>query len=84
VFLGGAVSDPEIFSVCWRALPVGGRLVANSVTLEGEAAVIERHKRWGGDLVRMDVSRVTEVGRLRGLRPSMSVLQWRVTKGEES
>lgn len=84
VFLGGAVSDPEIFSACWRGLPVGGRLVANSVTLEGEAAVIERHKRWGGDLVRMDVSRVTEVGRLRGLRPSMSVLQWRVTKGEES
>ena len=31
-----------------------------------------------------DVARVTRVGRLRGLRPAMSVLQWQATKGGEA
>ena len=77
VFLGGAVSDDAIFRQCWEALHPGGRLVANSVTLEGDAANIARHAEFGGDLVRMDISHVEPVGRLRGMRPRMSVLQWR-------
>jgi precorrin-6Y C5,15-methyltransferase (decarboxylating) len=80
VFLGGAVSKDEIFRQCWQALHPGGRLVANSVTLEGDAANIARHAEFGGDLVRIDISHVEPVGRMRGMRPRMSVLQWRVVK----
>jgi precorrin-6Y C5,15-methyltransferase (decarboxylating) len=80
VFLGGAVSDDAIFRQCWQALHSGGRMVANSVTLEGDAANIARHAEFGGDLVRIDISHVEPVGRLRGMRPRMSVLQWRAVK----
>ncbi|HXK53530.1 MAG TPA: precorrin-6y C5,15-methyltransferase (decarboxylating) subunit CbiE, partial [Hyphomicrobiales bacterium] len=55
VFIGGAVADEEIFAACWRALHAGGRLVANAVTLEGEAALLARHARHGGELVRIDI-----------------------------
>lgn len=80
VFLGGAVSDESIFRQCWAALHPGGRLVANSVTLEGDTANITRHAEFGGELVRIDISHVEPVGRLRGMRPRMSVLQWRAVK----
>ncbi len=80
IFLGGAVSNDAVFDACWSALPRGGRMVANAVTLEGEGAVAEYHKAFGGELVRIDVSRVEAVGRMRGMRPGMAVLQWRGVK----
>jgi precorrin-6B C5,15-methyltransferase / cobalt-precorrin-6B C5,C15-methyltransferase len=84
LFHGGAVSDEAVFDACWSALPRGGRLVANSVTLEGEAALIARHGRFGGDLVRIDVAHLFPIGGKRGLQPRMSVLQWRAVKGAGS
>ncbi|MCP5080533.1 MAG: precorrin-6y C5,15-methyltransferase (decarboxylating) subunit CbiE [Alphaproteobacteria bacterium] len=80
IFLGGAVSDASVFEACWAALPIGGRMVANAVTLEGESAVAGYHKSYGGELVRMEVSRVEAVGTMRGMRPGMAVLQWRSVK----
>lgn len=80
VFLGGAVTNNAAFDVCWAALPTGGRLVANAVTLEGEAALTERHAAHGGELVRIDVSHVTNIGSRRALKPRMAVTQWRATK----
>ena len=80
VFLGGAVSDTELFDIVWARLSPGGRLVANAVTLEGDAALSDRQGRHGGELVRIDVAEQDAVGRFRALRPRMSVLQWRVVK----
>lgn len=80
LFLGGAVSNEAVFEACWEALPTGGRMVANAVTLEGESAVCDYHKTLGGELVRMEVSRVEAVGTMRGMRPGMAVLQWRGVK----
>ncbi len=80
VFHGGGVADEAIFRACWERLKPGGRLVANAVTLEGEAALMDRHAAFGGELVRIDAAISTAVGRLRALRPRMSVLQWRVTR----
>ena len=67
-------------AACWEALAPGGRFVANAVTLEGEVALIARHDRFGGDLVRIEVSRVVPLGALRGMQPRMPVTQWRVVK----
>lgn len=80
IFLGGAVTDENIFETCWSALQPGGRLVANAVTLEGEAALIARHAAHGGELVRIDISHVAAIGTRRALRPRMAVTQWRVTR----
>ncbi len=83
-FIGGAVADNEVFAAVWSALRAGGRLVSNAVTLEGEAALVQRHKEHGGELVRLDISNVAQVGRLRAMKPRMSVLQWRVTKPSDA
>ncbi|MEO1197921.1 MAG: precorrin-6y C5,15-methyltransferase (decarboxylating) subunit CbiE [Pseudomonadota bacterium] len=84
VFLGGAVADETVFQASWSALTPGGTFVANAVTLEGEAALIARQSGHGGDLVRMDISHLTEVGPYRALRPRMAVLQWRARKSDEA
>lgn len=80
VFHGGAVSSDAVFAVCWTSLKHGGRFVSNAVTLEGEAALVRRQRRFGGDLVRLGFSHVEPVGEFRGMRPAMSVMQWRVRK----
>lgn len=80
VFIGGGVSDPAIFKAAWQALPIGGRVVANAVTLEGETALSAWHRDRGGELVRIQVSAATDVGGFRGMRPRMAVTQWRAVK----
>jgi len=80
VFLGGAVADEAVFDAAWAALKPGGRLVANAVTLEAEAALIARQARHGGELVRIAVEELAAIGAHRALRPRMAVLQWRVMK----
>lgn len=80
VFIGGGIWLPGVFEGAWKALRPGGTLVANAVTLEGEQHLYDRHEKHGGDIVRMDVSSLTHVGRLRALRPRMAVTQWRAQK----
>src|SRR3546814_12826076 len=48
VFLGGGVSAGGMIEACWTALNPGGRLVANAVTLESEAALLARQCDNGG------------------------------------
>jgi precorrin-6Y C5,15-methyltransferase (decarboxylating) len=80
IFLGGAVAFETLFHACWTALRSGGRLVANAVTLDAEFALLERHARLGGDIVRIDVAALDTVGTHRALRPRLPVTQWSVTK----
>ena len=80
VFIGGGIWLPGVFDGAWAALKPGGNLVANGVTLEGEMHLYDLHEKHGGDIVRMDVSTLTTVGRLRALRPRMAVTQWRAQK----
>ena len=53
VFLGGAVADEAVFQAAWEALAKGGWLVANAVSLQAEQALLARHARHGGELMRM-------------------------------
>jgi precorrin-6B C5,15-methyltransferase / cobalt-precorrin-6B C5,C15-methyltransferase len=80
IFLGGAVAEETVFRICWETLLPGGRLVANAVTLEGEAALVARHQTHGGELVRIDISRVEPLGSHLVMRPRLAVMQWRVLK----
>lgn len=83
IFLGGSVADDALFEACWEALKPGGRLVANAVTLEGEAALYARQARLGGELSRIDVAHLDIVGGRRVLRPRLPVTQWAVVKPEQ-
>ncbi|GDY58855.1 hypothetical protein SVIO_094780 [Streptomyces violaceusniger] len=62
VFIGGGLTAPGVLAACWAALPPGGRIVANTVTLESEALLADWYRRHGGDLVRLAVSHATPVG----------------------
>ncbi|SHJ48395.1 precorrin-6Y C5,15-methyltransferase (decarboxylating) [Palleronia salina] len=79
VFLGGGLSA-EVFDAAWTRLKPLGRLVANAVTLESEAVLMELHARHGGQLVRLQAARAEPVGRFRGWRAAMPVTQWSLIK----
>ncbi|MFE4528160.1 precorrin-6y C5,15-methyltransferase (decarboxylating) subunit CbiE [Streptomyces anulatus] len=84
VFIGGGLTAPGLLDACWEALRPGGRLVANTVTLESEALLAERHKAHGGELVRLAVAHAVPVGGFTGWRQAMPVTQWSVTKPSDS
>ncbi|GAA5065083.1 bifunctional cobalt-precorrin-7 (C(5))-methyltransferase/cobalt-precorrin-6B (C(15))-methyltransferase [Streptomyces similanensis] len=80
VFVGGGLTAPGLLDTCWAALPVGGRLVANTVTLESEALLADAYRRHGGELVRLAVAHAVPVGGFTGWRQAMPVTQWSVQK----
>ncbi|MEU6983833.1 precorrin-6y C5,15-methyltransferase (decarboxylating) subunit CbiE [Streptomyces sp. NPDC046324] len=80
VFIGGGLTAPGLLDACWDALPEGGRLVANTVTLESEALLARWYGEYGGELVRLAVAQAVPVGGFTGWRQAMPVTQWSVTK----
>jgi precorrin-6Y C5,15-methyltransferase (decarboxylating) len=80
IFLGGGATATGMFDACWDALRPGGRLVANGVTVETEALIIQWYKAVGGDLVRLDVHRAAALGAMTTWRPALPVTIWSVTK----
>ena len=75
-FIGGGASETGVLDAAIATLKLGGRLVANAVTLETEAELIARHAALGGTLTRIAVSRADTVGGKTGWRPAMPVTQW--------
>jgi precorrin-6Y C5,15-methyltransferase (decarboxylating) len=78
VFIGGGLAG--VVEPCWAALRPRGRLVVNAVTVESQAALSELSLRFGGELTQMSFARAVPVGRFRGFRPAMPVVQWRAVK----
>ncbi|MFE7121865.1 precorrin-6Y C5,15-methyltransferase (decarboxylating) subunit CbiT, partial [Streptomyces sp. NPDC057654] len=82
VFIGGGLTAPGVLDACWDALRPGGRIVANTVTLESEALLADWHRRRGGDLIRIAVAHAVPVGGFTGWRQAMPVTQWAAVKAE--
>ncbi len=80
IFIGGGLTKKGVFDHCWQQLKPGGVLVANGVTLESEALLIDLHKKYGGELTRITVESATPMGRFRGWQQAKPVIQWRVNK----
>jgi precorrin-6Y C5,15-methyltransferase (decarboxylating) len=76
VFIGGGLTVAGVVEACWAGLRTGGRLVANAVTIESEAALARWYRELGGDLGRIEISRASPVGGFTGWRPAMPVTQW--------
>ena len=76
IFIGGGGSDAGVLEKAIKALRPGGRLVANAVTLEMEALLLDQYNRRGGDLTRIALSRAAPVGSMQSWRPAMPVTQW--------
>jgi precorrin-6Y C5,15-methyltransferase (decarboxylating) len=80
IFIGGGVGAAGLLEQAWAGLPPGGRLVANVVTTEGEARLIDWHARWGGALTRIAASRAEPVGPHHLWRPLATVTQLAAVK----
>ncbi|MDQ7978945.1 precorrin-6y C5,15-methyltransferase (decarboxylating) subunit CbiE [Paraburkholderia sp. SARCC-3016] len=80
VFIGGGVTVPGVFDACWSALKRGGRLVANAVTLEGEAALAAYRKRHGGTLSRIALAEAQPLGGFETWRPALPITLYAAIK----
>lgn len=81
VFLGGGIAaDPDMIVTCLDRLTVGGRLVANAVTLPAQATLMTAFDKMGGSLVRIGIARAEAVGTVPAMKPAIDVLQWTYEK----
>jgi precorrin-6Y C5,15-methyltransferase (decarboxylating) len=76
IFIGGGGTEPGVADACLAALPAGGRLVVNAVTIETQALLVGLHGRHGGSLTLLQVGEAVPVGSFHGFRPAMPVMQW--------
>ena len=80
VFIGGGLAVGGLIETCWARLAPGGVLVANAVTVAGEAVLADWCTRHGGTLTRLAISRAKPVGRHLAWRPLMPVTQLALAK----
>lgn len=80
IFVGGGLTQPRLLDACLDQLPVGGRLVANVVTAESEAVLVQAYTRLGGHLQRFQHYRGEPLGGFTGWRPQLPVTQWTMIK----
>lgn len=79
VFVGGGASE-ALMTTLWDLIPQGTRLVMNAVTLETEALVLDWSARQGGHLLKIELSETAPIGRKRGWKAALPILQWSVTR----
>jgi len=75
IFIGGGLTQPGLFDACYDALESGGRLVANAVTAESEAFVVQLYSKLGGDLRRFQHYHGEPIGGFTGWRPALPITQ---------
>ncbi len=80
VFIGGGLTQPGLLESCFDHLLPGGRVVANAVTAESEAFLVQAYSRFGGQLKRFQHYRGEPLGGFTGWRPQYPVTQWSVTR----
>jgi precorrin-6Y C5,15-methyltransferase (decarboxylating) len=79
IFIGGGLTQPGLLDACLDHLGDDGRLVANAVTAESEAVLVQAYSHLGGDLRRFQHYQGEPLGGFTGWRPQMPVTQWVVT-----
>ena len=79
VFFGGG-ANAETCAAALAALPIGGRLVVHSVTLETEALLAELHARFGGELTQVSFQTAKPLGAYRGWHPARAVTCYSLLK----
>ena len=77
VFIGGGLGQELVDQVLYRLKPYG-LIVANTVTLESEAVLVELQKKYGGELTKIAISRSKTIGNLTTWDQLLPVTQWRL------
>jgi precorrin-6Y C5,15-methyltransferase (decarboxylating) len=79
IFIGGGLTGSGMVEACLAQLSAGGRLVANAVTVESEALLVQWYSRLGGELRRFQHYQGEPLGGFTGWRPQMPITQWLLT-----
>ena len=79
VFIGGGLRD-QLLDRLWQTIPAGTRLVANAVTIETDRLLTSAHERLGGQLIRLELSQLQTIGRMRGWQAGYPITQWAVIR----
>ena len=80
IFIGGGVTIPGMLEQCWASLKPGGRLVANAVTLQSEAALVAWREQVGGELTRISVAQAQPLGGFDTWRSALPITLLEVRK----
>ncbi|WP_084508646.1 precorrin-6y C5,15-methyltransferase (decarboxylating) subunit CbiE [Nocardia pseudovaccinii] len=80
IFIGGGLTQDGVLETCWSHLRQGGRLVANAVTAESEALLLNWAAAHGGELRKFQIYRAEALGKFTTWRPQLPVAQWAVVK----
>lgn len=83
VFIGGGVTTPGVLDACWASLRPGGRLVANAVTLQGEAALAAWRERHGGTLTRIALAEAQPLGGFDTWRQALPITMLEASKASD-
>jgi precorrin-6Y C5,15-methyltransferase (decarboxylating) len=84
IFIGGGVTRPGVFEACWAALKPGGRLVANAVTLQSEAALMQWRSQYGGDLTRLHIAQAQPLGEFDTWRQALPITVLDLSKAHDA
>ncbi|KXP14987.1 precorrin-6y C5,15-methyltransferase (decarboxylating) subunit CbiE [Tsukamurella pseudospumae] len=79
IFIGGGLTE-NLAAACVGVLPPGGRLVANTVTVEGQSLVALLRNRFGGELRSYAVSDLAALGAGTAWQPRRPIVQWAYVK----
>lgn len=80
IFIGGGVTIAGVLEQCWASLKPGGRLVANAVTLQSEAALVAWRERVGGELTRIALAQAQPLGAFDTWRSALPITLLEVRK----
>ena len=83
VFIGGGLDASLVASIMPR-LKLGGRLVANGVSLATEVVLAECYNHYGGGLTRIAISHADALGSGQGWRAGMPITQWAFVKQDRA
>jgi len=80
IFIGGGVTVPGVLEQCWASLRPGGRLLANAVTIQSEAALVAWREQVGGELTRISVAQAQPLGGFDTWRSALPITLLAVRK----
>ncbi|MCY1391571.1 Precorrin-6Y C(5,15)-methyltransferase [decarboxylating] [compost metagenome] len=84
IFIGGGVTREGVLQTCWEQLRPGGRLVANAVTLQSEAALVNWRERHGGELTRIHIAQAQPLGEFDTWRQALPITLLEATKPRDA
>lgn len=73
IFIGGGVTRTGVLDLCWQQLRSGGRLVANAVTLQSEAMLVNWREQHGGELTRIHLAHSKPLGEFDTWRQALPI-----------